>query len=150
MSIGVITGPLFDAGYFHFLIPFGSFMVVLGYMMTSFSTHYSQIMLSHGLCVVIGFYLLPILNAASTFGRITPNFLADHVGPLNMLAPAASITALLAHCWIAVNLSTFYGFFSGSFVSLPPRRHDSFNQGSQRPGNSPRHVLCSSVVSIAG
>jgi hypothetical protein len=26
-----------------------------------------------------------MLNAASTFGRIAPNFLADHVGPLNML-----------------------------------------------------------------
>ncbi|PKK41920.1 hypothetical protein CI102_14505 [Trichoderma harzianum] len=75
----------------------------------------------------LSFYLLPILNAASTFGRVTPNFLADHVGPLNMLAPAAGITALLAYCWIAVNstagiivLSIFYGFFSGGFVSLPP------------------------------
>ncbi|KAK4070655.1 hypothetical protein Trihar35433_5122 [Trichoderma harzianum] len=75
----------------------------------------------------LSFYLLPILNAASTFGRVTPNFLADHLGPLNMLAPAAGITALLAYCWIAVNsttgiiaLSIFYGFFSGGFVSLPP------------------------------
>ncbi|KAL6799974.1 putative MFS monocarboxylate transporter [Trichoderma sp. SZMC 28012] len=259
MSVGVITGPLFDLGYFPFLVPFGSFMVVLGYMMTSLSTKYYQIMLAQGLCVGIGtgclfvpsvallpqyfrqkralangiaatgasiggviypiifyklqqsagfpwatralgfvclatssvsiafmrvrvqpntkrallqlsafkdpqyslfclamffgflgfynflsfvqpwafdqgiasenlsFYLLPILNAASTFGRVTPNFLADHVGPLNMLAPAAGITALLAYCWIAVNstagiivLSIFYGFFSGGFVSLPP------------------------------
>jgi MFS family permease len=75
----------------------------------------------------LGFYLLPILNAASTFGRITPNFLADYMGPLNMLTPAAGVTALLAFCWIAVNstagiivLAFLYGFFSGGFVSLPP------------------------------
>lgn len=75
----------------------------------------------------LGFYLLPILNAASSFGRITPNFLADYLGPLNLLGPAAGITALLAFCWIAVDstagivvLAFLYGFFSGSFSSLPP------------------------------
>jgi predicted MFS family arabinose efflux permease len=73
----------------------------------------------------LGFYLLPILNAASTFGRITPNFLADHIGPLNMLVPAVGATALLAFCWIVVSstvgiiiLVFLYGFFSGGFVSL--------------------------------
>jgi predicted MFS family arabinose efflux permease len=256
---GVVTGPLFDAGYFYFLVPFGSFMVVFGYMMTSLASEYYQILLAQGFCVGIGagclfvpavalmpqyfqkkralangvaatgssiggviypimfykleqnvgfawatralafvclgtcavsitvmrvrfkpkerrallqlsafketqyslycaamflgmlgfynflifvqpwaigkgivngnlgFYLLPMLNAASTFGRITPNFLADRLGPLNMLTPATSITALLAFCWIAVNstagtivLSLLYGFSSGGFVSLPP------------------------------
>lgn len=73
----------------------------------------------------LGFYLLPILNAASTFGRITPNFLADHIGPLNMLVPAVGATAILAFCWIVVSstvgiiiLVFLYGFFSGGFVSL--------------------------------
>jgi len=37
------------------------------------------------------FYLLPILNAASLFGRIIPNFLADKTGPLNMLIPCSII-----------------------------------------------------------
>ncbi|KAJ6101936.1 hypothetical protein N7486_004363 [Penicillium sp. IBT 16267x] len=75
----------------------------------------------------LGFYLLSILNAASTFGRIGPNFIADHTGPLNMLTPAVTITAILAFVWIRVHtvpgiiiLSVFYGFFSGGFVSLPP------------------------------
>ncbi|KAL1884849.1 hypothetical protein Plec18167_001504 [Paecilomyces lecythidis] len=75
----------------------------------------------------VGFYLLPMLNAASTFGRITPNFIADHTGPLNMLAPAATATGTLALCWIAVHnapgiiiLAILYGFCSGGFVSLPP------------------------------
>jgi MFS family permease len=256
---GVVTGPLFDAGYFYFLVPFGTFMVVFGYMMTSLASQYYQFLLAQGVCVGIGtgcmfvpavalmpqyfekrralangiaatgssiggviypvmfyklqqevgfawatralafvclgtcsisiavmrvrfkpkerrallqlsafkeahyslyavamflgmlgfynflifvqpwaigkgivndnlgFYLLPILNAASTFGRITPNFLADYLGPLNMPTPAAGVTALLAFCWIAVNstagiivLAFLYGFFSGGFVSLPP------------------------------
>lgn len=259
MFVGVIAGPLFDAGYFYFLVPFGSFMVVFGYMMASLSSEYYQIMLAQGICVgigagcvfipavsllpqyfnkkralangiaasgssiggviypimfnklqqeigfawatrtlafvalgtcsisisvmrvrfkpkekraliqlaafkelqfnlysialflgflgfynyliyvqpwaiqnkvvsdTLGFYLVPILNAASTFGRITPNLIADYSGPLNMLTPASAISALLAFCWIAANSSAaivivtlLYGFFSGGFVSLPP------------------------------
>ncbi|PTB44629.1 hypothetical protein M441DRAFT_66370 [Trichoderma asperellum CBS 433.97] len=73
----------------------------------------------------IGFYLVAILNAASTFGRFGPNFVADYAGSLNILFPALTITAILAYCWVAVNsasgiiaLSALYGFFSGAFVSL--------------------------------
>jgi MFS family permease len=75
----------------------------------------------------LGFYLLPIINAASIFGRIIPNFLADHVGPLNVLFPCAMIAGILALAWIGIHnlggiiaFSLIYGFFSGGFVSLPP------------------------------
>ncbi|CEL06262.1 Putative Monocarboxylate transporter [Aspergillus calidoustus] len=75
----------------------------------------------------LGFYLLSMLNAGSTFGRILPNFIADHTGPLNMLIPASAITAILSYVWIGVHtvpgiiiLSVLYGIFSGGFVSLPP------------------------------
>ncbi|KAL4913914.1 major facilitator superfamily domain-containing protein [Aspergillus aurantiobrunneus] len=75
----------------------------------------------------LGFYLLSMLNAGSTFGRIMPNFIADHTGPLNMLVPASAITAILSFVWIGVHtvpgiiiLSVLYGIFSGGFVSLPP------------------------------
>ncbi|CAG8077375.1 unnamed protein product [Penicillium salamii] len=259
MMIGVITGPLFDAGYFRTLISFAAFLLPFGLMMTSLATKYWQLILSQGVCIGLaagclfvpsvailpqyfrakrglangfaasgssiggvvypimfdqlqkkvgfawatralgfvcfgttcisvsimrqrfqpkekrklfqfsvlkepaftifaiamfmgflgfynflfyvqsyaietgivdsnlGFYLLSMLNAASTFGRIAPNFLADHIGPLNMLTPAVTITAILAFVWIRVHtvpgiiiLSVFYGFFSGGFVSLPP------------------------------
>lgn len=75
----------------------------------------------------LAFYLLVILNAASIFGRVIPNFLADKTGPLNMLIPCAAISSLLAFCWIAIHSKAglivfciLYGFFSGTFVSLPP------------------------------
>ncbi|EKG13701.1 Major facilitator superfamily [Macrophomina phaseolina MS6] len=75
----------------------------------------------------LGFYMLSILNAASAFGRIIPNFLADKTGPLNILVPCTAISALLAFCWIAIDstggvvvFAVLYGFFSGTFVSLPP------------------------------
>ena len=75
----------------------------------------------------LGFYLLAMLNAGSTFGRIGPNFIADKTGPLNMLTPAASATAVLAFAWTGVHntpgiivLAILYGLCSGGFVSLPP------------------------------
>lgn len=75
----------------------------------------------------LGFYLLAMLNAGSTFGRVGPNFIADHTGPLNMLTPAVTATAILAYVWLGVHntagiivLAILYGLCSGGFVSLPP------------------------------
>lgn len=74
-----------------------------------------------------GFYLLPILNAASVPGRIIPNFIGDYIGPLNVLTPAAFLTGMMALVWIGVTtfggiitFACFYGFFSGAFVSIAP------------------------------
>ncbi|KAK7202424.1 MFS monocarboxylate transporter-like protein [Myxozyma melibiosi] len=73
------------------------------------------------------FYLLTILNAASVFGRIVPNFLADKTGPMNILIPFTVIASIIAFTWTSatskagiVLIAVFYGFFSGTFVSLPP------------------------------
>ncbi|KZT02251.1 MFS general substrate transporter [Laetiporus sulphureus 93-53] len=259
LVIGVMTGPIFDMGYFHSLIAVGSFMVVFGMMMTSLATEYYQIFLAQGLCVGLGagclfvpsvvilatyfkkkrsfatglatsgssiggviyptvfhqlqpkigfgwatriigfialatlsicfiimrtrghppakrqlidksawkelpyplftlasffafvglyipffyisafaqgktgasaelaFYLVPILNAASTFGRVSANYLADHVGTLTVITPCTFISGVLALCWIAVHdvggvvvFAVLYGFFSGTIVSLSP------------------------------
>lgn len=77
--------------------------------------------------VNFGFYILPILNAASVPGRIIPNFLGDHIGILNVLIPASTFTGLMALVWISVTsfgaiitFACFYGFFSGAFVSIMP------------------------------
>ncbi|KAL7800587.1 major facilitator superfamily domain-containing protein [Trichoderma afarasin] len=285
MVVGVISGPLFDAGYFYALLPTGTFLVVLGTMMTSLSTKYYQIMLAQGICVGIGagflfvpsvailpqyfknkralangiaasgssiggvlfpiifhqlevqigfpwatrtigflslatcaisigvmrlrfrtqekrallqlsafneaqyslfclacflgflgfynflvyvqpyaietgivdvnlgFYLIAILNAASTFGRVGPNFVADHAGSLNVLFPALAITATLAYCWAAVHttsgiiaLSALYGFFSGGFVSLIPVVLITITQDLRKLGT--RLGMCFALESI--
>lgn len=74
----------------------------------------------------LSFYLLAILNAASTFGRLFPNILADRLGPLNILIPGAFMTGILQFCLVSAHSSAaviviiaFYGFFSGTLVSLP-------------------------------
>lgn len=71
------------------------------------------------------FYLLTILNAGSIFGRLIPNFFADTTGPLNITMPFIFFCAVIAFCWTsitslaqAVLFCIFYGFFSGTFVSI--------------------------------
>ncbi|KAA8642767.1 hypothetical protein EYZ11_002934 [Aspergillus tanneri] len=75
----------------------------------------------------LAFYLLAILNAGSVFGRILPNFVAGYLGPMNMLVFCVTITAILI--WTLLSVHTLggvvvfcliFGFFSGTFVSLPP------------------------------
>jgi predicted MFS family arabinose efflux permease len=71
-------------------------------------------------------YLLCIINATSTLGRLVPNFFADKIGPLNIQIPFAFITSILCFGWIGIDTTAgllvfcaLYGFFCGSFVSLP-------------------------------
>ena len=70
-------------------------------------------------------YALVVVNASSAFGRVIPNYVADKLGPLNVHIPFTFIVGLLAYCWQAVHnpaglfvFGIFYGFFSGTFVSL--------------------------------
>ncbi|KIA75822.1 hypothetical protein HK57_00436 [Aspergillus ustus] len=73
----------------------------------------------------LAFYLLPIINAASTFGRLAPGYLSQWIGPLNLLIPASLISGALALALLAIHTQSsllafcaLYGFFSGSLVSL--------------------------------
>jgi MFS family permease len=73
----------------------------------------------------LGFYILAIINTGSIFGRIVPNFFADKIGPLNITAPFCLACAIIAFCWTSISslgqvvvFAIFYGFFSGTFVSI--------------------------------
>lgn len=52
--VGILTGPLFDRGYFRHLIFTGAFLVVFGMMMTSLCKTYYQLVLAQSLCVGVG------------------------------------------------------------------------------------------------
>lgn len=73
------------------------------------------------------FYTLAILNGASTFGRLLPNFIGDILGPYNMIIPTSFLSGIGIFAWLAVStppgligFAAVYGFFSGSFISLLP------------------------------
>lgn len=75
----------------------------------------------------MAFYLVPILNAASCFGRTIPNAMADRFGPFNIIAPCCMMVGILLLCLIAVTnqaglivITVLSGFFSGALIGLPP------------------------------
>ncbi|KFZ16889.1 hypothetical protein V501_02022 [Pseudogymnoascus sp. VKM F-4519 (FW-2642)] len=74
----------------------------------------------------MSFYVVPILNAASIFGRTIPNAISDKTGPLNLFGPAGIICGVLTFCILSVKnlggivpIAMLYGFFSGVFTALP-------------------------------
>ncbi|KAJ7026804.1 major facilitator superfamily domain-containing protein [Mycena alexandri] len=76
---------------------------------------------------LVFFSLLTIMNAGSVGGRILPNFVADRVGPYNMMIPCLAISSALIFsifglktCAGVVIFAALYGFWSGSYVSLVP------------------------------
>ncbi|KAK9447764.1 major facilitator superfamily domain-containing protein [Limtongia smithiae] len=84
--------------------------------------------LAHGFSENLSLYLPSILNAASIFGRIIPGILADKFGRYNtyIVSAVASCILILA-LWLPATghvpiilFSAFYGFFSGTLVSIWP------------------------------
>ncbi|KAI1393020.1 MFS general substrate transporter [Hypoxylon trugodes] len=72
-------------------------------------------------------YLVTLLNAGSVFGRLLPNFAADYLGSMNMLAATTIGAGVLAFAWFGVkNLGgtivfvLLFGFCNGGVTSLPP------------------------------
>ena len=54
VSVGALTGPLYDAGYFRTLTIIGSLMIVFGTMMLSLSHKYWQVFLARHAARVLG------------------------------------------------------------------------------------------------
>ena len=76
----------------------------------------------------MSFYIVPILNAGSVFGRTLPNWLSDYTGPMNIIVPGAFMTGIVLLLMLAVAssaaglivLAVLLGFFSGIYIALPP------------------------------
>ncbi|KAL4912928.1 hypothetical protein BDW62DRAFT_206079 [Aspergillus aurantiobrunneus] len=73
-------------------------------------------------------YFIPILNAASIFGRILPGILADRIGRYNVMVLFGYFARILVVAlWLpsrrnatAIVFGVLYGFAPGAFVSLSP------------------------------
>lgn len=104
----------------------GTFIGFIGlYVMLFYLSYFANA--SHIADDKMSFYLVPILNAASVFGRTVPNAISDKTGPFNMIAPGAMICGILTFCMIALTnlggiivIAILFGFFSGVFIALPP------------------------------
>lgn len=79
---------------------------------------------TRGMGPTLAGYLSAILNAASTFGRIIPGFLADKYGRLNIFAIGGIVTGIITFCMNSATTnaamivySVAFGFTSGSIIS---------------------------------
>ena len=74
------------------------------------------------------FYLLSIMNATSTIGRLSSAYLCDHFGALNVNAVVTFVASLLILLlWTmaktvsaAIAFVVLFGIFSGAVIGLPP------------------------------
>jgi len=81
--------------------------------------------IEHQLDLNLAFYTIAIINAASVFGRVFGTYLADIVGPINVLTPCVAGLALSNWLMLTIHdsaslviVSILYGFFSGGFLAL--------------------------------
>ncbi|KAK9441950.1 Major facilitator superfamily domain, general substrate transporter [Metarhizium brunneum] len=66
-AAGIVTGPLYDRGFYKPLLVAGSLLQVFGFMMLSISTEYYQLFLSQAICIGIGSGIVftPSVSAAA-------------------------------------------------------------------------------------
>ena len=75
----------------------------------------------------LAFYLVPIYNAGSCFGRTIPNALSDKTGPFNIIAPGCLAVGILMLCLMAVTskaaiivISFLSGACGGCLIGIQP------------------------------
>ncbi|PGH07254.1 hypothetical protein AJ80_08040 [Polytolypa hystricis UAMH7299] len=79
---------------------------------------------ARGMRAELAGYLLAVMNAASTFGRIIPGVLADKYGRLNIFSIGGIVTSITIFCFNSTKTnaalivySIIYGFVSGTIIS---------------------------------
>ncbi|KAJ5183021.1 monocarboxylate permease [Penicillium capsulatum] len=79
---------------------------------------------SRGMSPTMSGYLLSILNAASTFGRIVPGMVADKYGRVNIFGLGGIITGVVIFCMNSATsnaglivYAVFFGLSSGTIIS---------------------------------
>ncbi|KAJ7499971.1 major facilitator superfamily domain-containing protein [Mycena latifolia] len=129
---------VFEDRAYCFLV-LGASLVGLGlYAPVSYGVTYA---VAHGVPPDLAFYSLSILNALSLFGRIVPNLIGQHLGPLNILIAACGLAGVLDFVWVAARstggilaFNAVFGFASGGYVSVLPAGIASLSADSQNIG----------------
>lgn len=114
-------GQLLDTPYL--LTIMWGFFSFLGMYFPSF---YVQLFArTHGISTKFAFYSLAILNLASMFGRVLPNYVADRFGTMPVFLPSVTLAGLVQFAMLGsssiVGLTffvIFYGFFFGTAMAL--------------------------------
>lgn len=107
--------------------PFVILIIALFFMFIGMFTPFFYLptyAITQGISPTMAGYLLSILNAASTFGRIIPGVLADKSGRFNMFAFGSFVTGIVIFCMNSATsnaglivYSVFFGFGSGTIIS---------------------------------
>ncbi|CAE6362982.1 unnamed protein product [Rhizoctonia solani] len=78
-----------------------------------------------GLPEDFAFYMIPIANAASLFGRVGSGVVSDHIGPVNTLIPSTLVAGVCTYAWpfarnkgSLIVLACIYGAACGVFVGM--------------------------------
>ncbi|KAJ5682414.1 hypothetical protein N7462_005579, partial [Penicillium macrosclerotiorum] len=106
-------------------------LVFFGFLMMTFGIfipiNYLVIQaMQSGMSANLAQYLLPMLNAASLFGRMTAGIGSDKIGPYNILVCASYLAGIVTLAlWIPATsndaiivYAILFGFSSGAYVSL--------------------------------
>lgn len=88
--VGVVAGPLYDAGYFRNLLFAGLFLIVLGQFMTSLCTSYWQVMLAQGITMGLGMGMT-FLPSAAILGQYFARHRALALGLSSVGSPVAGV-----------------------------------------------------------
>lgn len=121
---------LIDPDAFHdwpfLLFVAGCFTVFLG-LYTPFVHVQSYALEKNIVSPKVALYILAILNASSIFGRILPSFVAQRLGPMNMIIGTSCALGVTSLCLITAKtfsrlIATIVvqGFFTGTFFALQP------------------------------
>jgi len=126
---GVVTGPIYDAGYAREMLWVGSLLTVLGVMMLSLSTEYYQIMLAQGVVGIGSGIVYPpsITLVAATFGSkyrgLAVSFATCGTAIGGIMFPIVLDRLLpsLGFAWATrvLGLMTLAGLFMGLALILP-------------------------------
>ena len=91
LLVGAVVGPVYDNGYFRYLLVFGSFFIVFGFMMLSLCNEFWQCLLAQGFCVGIGGGALFVPAVA-----IMPTYFTSKLGlALGLAASGSSMGGII-------------------------------------------------------